>query len=279
MENVVRAITADGSAVAAVIDATDLVAEMAEMHRTSPVATVALGRLSIGAALMGAMLKNKTHTVTLRVDGGGPLGYLLAVASGTGDVKSYLQHPTDQTMGEVAHAVGSSGTLSVSKDVGADLPTTGQVALVSGEIGEDLTSYYATSEQTPTVCGLGVTVASDGTVLFAGGFLVQLLPFADEGCIAVLEKNLASLPPIAKMLGEKMTPEDICNRLLEGLQPEVLDRGDAQYRCDCSKERVSRAIQSLPQAERQEMADKGETIEVTCHFCNQVYHLDPCTPR
>lgn len=277
MGNVVRAITADGSAMAAVVDGTQLVEAMRLTHQTSNVATVALGRLSMGAALMGAMLKTETHTVTVRVDGGGPLGYLLAVAKGTGKVKSYLEHPEAEGVGEVGQAVGRQGTLSVSKEVGGDLPTTGQVSLVSGEIGEDLTHYYAVSEQIPTICGLGVTLTDEGAVMFAGGFLVQLLPFADEGCIAVLERNLSALPAMAEMLKAGQTPEDICRLLLADLDPEVLDRGEASYRCDCSLERVARAVQSLPQAERQEMADLGETIEVTCHFCNQRYQLDPLT--
>ncbi|MBQ1339377.1 MAG: Hsp33 family molecular chaperone HslO, partial [Ruminococcus sp.] len=228
MGRLYRAISADGSAFAEVLDAKDIVSEIERIHKTSAVVTAGLGRLSIAASLMGYMLKGESDTVTLRVDGGGPAGQLTAVADSWGNVKSCVNNPVveiplnAQGKLDVGGAVGSDGTLSVVKDLGLKEPYVGVIPLVSGEIAEDIASYYATSEQIPTVCSLGVLVNPDLTVRSAGGFLVQLLPFADEKCIDTIEKNVAAMKPVSALLDEGRTPEEIANMLLAGLEPNEL---------------------------------------------------------
>ena len=275
MGQVVRTISHDASVVATAIDATDIVAQAEQIHKTSAVVTAALGRLTTAASLMGMGLKGKEDSVTLRMNGGGPCGTLIAVADGTGNVKSYVQNPVveiplnKQGKLDVAGAVGKDGTLSVVKDMGLKEPYSGQIPIVSGEIAEDIASYFALSEQVPTVCGLGVLVNPDLTVKAAGGYLIQLLPFTDESVIDILEANVAKLPPVSKMLSDGITADRMAHMVLEGLDPDVLDSFNAQYRCDCSKERVERALISIGKTELEKMADEPQ--EVCCHFCNKKY--------
>ena len=275
----VRAISADGSVVACAIDATEIVGQIEQIHTTSAVVTAALGRLTAAASMIGAMLKEEKGSVTLRINGGGPVGALIAVSDSYGNVKSYaantiVELPLNQYGKlDVSGAVGKSGYLSVIKDVGLKEPATGTVEIVSGEIAEDITNYFAVSEQVPTVCGLGVLVNPDLTVKGAGGYLVQLLPFADESCIDILEQNLSKLPPVSQMYADGMAAEEVCMRLLDGLSPNVLDRFSPEYRCDCSRERVSRALISMGKEELTKMANEQEDTEVSCHFCNQKYHF------
>ena len=277
MAKVVRTISADASVTATAIDAKDIVGRIEQIHGTSAVVTAALGRLSIAASLMGMGLKGKNDSLTLRLNGDGPTGALIAVADGLGNVKSYVCNPIVELplnkygKLDVAGAVGKNGTLSVVKDLGLKEPYSGQVPIVSGEIAEDIASYFAISEQIPTVCGLGVLVNPDLTVKAAGGYLIQLLPFADEACIDVLEKNVNSLPSVTQMLTSGMTAEDIAMRVLEGLEPNILDEFDAEYRCDCSRERVERALISIGVKELNAMADEQETSQVCCHFCDKKY--------
>ena len=239
MGKLYRAISADGSAFASVIDAKDIVSEIEKIHKTSAVVTAGLGRLSIGASLMGYMLKGKDDNITLRIDADGLTGQLIAVADSMGNVKSCVNNPVveiplnAQGKLDVGGAVGHNGTLSVVKDLGLKEPYVGVVPLVSGEIAEDIASYYATSEQIPTVCSLGVLVNPDLTVKSAGGFLVQLLPFADEKCIDIIEKNVTKIRPVSAMLSDGITPEEIANMLLDGLEPEPLDEANPVYKCDC----------------------------------------------
>lgn len=273
----VRTISKDASVVASVIDAKAIVSEIERIHKPSAVVTAALGRLSIAASLIGSGLKGDNDSVTVRMDGGGPTGTLIAVADSRGNVKAYVNNPIVEIplnkFGklDVAGAVGSEGTLSVVKDLGLKEPYAGQVPIVSGEIAEDIASYFAVSEQIPTVCGLGVLVNPDLTVRAAGGYLIQLLPFADESCIDILEANVNKLPPVTAMLDSGMTSEDIAKRVLDGLEPEVLDSFEVSYRCDCSKERVERALISLGREELVKMAEEEEKIEVCCHFCDKKY--------
>lgn len=277
MTNLARAITADGSAIALALNATELVGEIEKIHATSAVTTAALGRLATGAGLMGAMLKGERDSLTLRMQGGGPAGTLIAVADSAGHVKAYIQNPVVEIplnpMGklDVAGAVGRDGTLSVVKDLGLKEPYSSQVPITSGEIAEDLTYYYAASEQTPTVCGLGVLVNPDLSVRSAGGFLVQLLPFADEACIGGIENNLKGFPPVSELFDTGMTPEQVCMRLLGGMEPNLLDESQVSYRCDCSRERVARALTSLGNHDLQELIEDERETEVECHFCNQTY--------
>lgn len=279
MGRIVRTISHDASVVAAAIDATDIVNRIEQIHKPSAVVTAALGRLTTAASLMGISLKGKEDSVTLRVNGGGPCGTLIAVADGLGNVKSYVENPVVEiplnAKGklDVAGAVGTAGTLSVIKDMGLKEPYSGQIPLVSGEIAEDIASYYALSEQIPTVCGLGVLVDTDLTVKAAGGFLVQLLPFADEKVIDILEKNVNSLPSVTQMLSNGITAEEMAKKVLEGLQPDILDDLKADFRCDCSKERVERALISIGKKELEEM--KGTEQEVCCHFCGKKYKFTP----
>ncbi len=279
MGKMVRAISEDGSVMACVLNATDIVGKMEQIHQTSAVVTAALGRLTIAGSLMGILLKNEKDSLTLRIDADGPTGSLLVVANSLGNVKSSVQNsivelPLNQYGKlDVSGAVGKQGTLSVIKDLGLKEPYIGQVPIVSGEIAEDITQYYVSSEQTPTVCGLGVLVNPDLTVRSAGGYLVQLLPFADESCIDRLEENLKDIPPVSSMFDQGMTPEEICNRLLNGLNPNLLDNFQTAYQCDCSKQKVEKALISLGREELKKIQQEEEQIELTCHFCEKRYHF------
>ena len=279
MSKIVRSISNDASVVVSAIDALDIVSRIEQIHCTSAVVTAALGRLSIAASLIGIGLKGSNDSVTVRMNGDGPAGALIAVPDSEGNVKSYVSNPIVEIplnkFGklDVAGAVGRNGTLSVIKDLGLKEPYVGQVPIVSGEIAEDIASYFAVSEQIPTVCGLGVLVNPDLTVKAAGGYLLQLLPFADENCIDKLEANVNSLPPVTVMLDSGMTAEDIAMKTLEGFDPNVLDSFDAGYKCDCSKERVERALISLGREELKKMSEEEENIEVCCHFCEKKYNF------
>lgn len=281
MGKLYRVISADGSAFAEVLDAKDIVSEIERIHRTSAVVTAALGRLTIGASLMGYMLKGKDDTLTLRVDADGQTGQLVAVSDSMGNVKSYVNNPVveiplnSQGKLDVGGAVGHNGTLSVVKDMGLKEPYVGVIPLVSGEIAEDIANYYATSEQIPTVCSLGVLVNPDLSVKSAGGFLVQLLPFADEKCIDIIERNLKNIRPVSAMLAEGVTPEEIANMLMDGLDPEPLDEAAPVYKCDCSRERTEGVLISLGKKELDSIADEGKDISISCHFCGKEYIFSP----
>ncbi len=280
MGELVRAISENGGIIALAIDSTDIVSQMERTHRTSAVVTAALGRLLTAASLMGSMLKAENDSITLRVNGGGPAGSLIAVTDYMGNVRGYVSQPIVELplnkFGklDVSGAVGREGTLSVVKDIGLKDPYVGQIPLVSGEIAEDITAYYATSEQTPTACGLGVLVDTDLTVISAGGYLLQLLPGVTDEEINQIEKNIQGMPPVSSMLRDKMTPEDICNRALEGFNPQVLDKMNCKYKCNCSRERVEKALLSLGKQELQAMIDENKTQSVNCHFCNKVYRFN-----
>ena len=275
-----RAISKDGSVVASALDSTDIVAKIESYHKPSAVVTAALGRLATAASLMGYGQKNEGDQLTLRVDGDGQIGSMVAVADSWGNVKccadNYIvEIPlNDKGKLDVGGAVGE-GTLSVIKDLGLKEPYVGTIPLVSGEIAEDIANYYVVSEQIPTVLSLGVLVAPDLTVQHAGGFLIQLLPFADEEVIPVLEKNIAEMPHFTEMLKNGMTAEDIVMKCLDGLEPNLLDEAQPEYFCDCSRERTSRILVSIGKQELQGLAESGEDIEVCCHFCDRKYVFTP----
>ena len=280
MGELVRTISENGGIIAIAIDSTDIVSQMERIHRTSAVVTAALGRLLTAASIMGSLLKAKDDSITLRLNGGGPAGSLIAVTDYMGNVRGYVSQPIVELplnkFGklDVAGAVGKEGTLSIVKDIGLKDPYVGQIPIVSGEIAEDITAYYATSEQIPTACGLGVLVNTDLTVISAGGYIIQLLPGTTEEEIAQIEKNIQSMPPVSSMLRDKMTPEDICNKALEGFNPQVLDRMNCKYKCNCSRERVEKAILSLGAHEIEAMIEENKTQEVNCHFCNKIYRFN-----
>lgn len=279
-DNLIRGISENGGVVFYGIDSTVIVREMERLHKTSAVTTAALGRLLTGAAMMGAMLKSRSDSLTLQINGGGPAGRLLAVADGDGHVKGYVQNPVVELPPRadghlnVGAAVGKDGTLDVIRDLGLREPYIGQVPLASGEIAEDLTNYFAISEQTPTVCALGVLVNADLSVQCAGGFILQLLPGATEAEIAHLEKNIAALPQVTAMLAEGKTPEDMMQLALAGFAPEVLDSDTVTYQCDCSEDRVRRMLRSLGRKEVERLREEDPHAEVDCQFCDKVYHID-----
>lgn len=279
MAKAVRTISNDGSVVATAIDATDIVAEIERIHKTSSVCTAALGRLATAASLIGLGLKSENDSVTVRVNGNGPAEFLIAVSDSFGNVKAYVGNPSVElplnSVGklDVGGAVGHEGTLSVVKDLGLKEPYIGQVPLVSGEIAEDIASYYALSEQVPTVCALGVLVNPDLTVKAAGGYLIQLLPFADESCIDTLENNVRHIKPVTALLEDGLSAENIAMKVLDGLEPEVLDSFNCAYKCDCSKERVAKALASISPADLRQMAEEDGKAEASCHFCGKKYNF------
>lgn len=278
MGRIVRTISADASVVCSAIDGRDIVSRIEEIHKTSAVCTAALGRLALGASLLGFGLKGEDDSLTVRLAGGGPAGTLIAVADSYGNVKAYIQNPVVEiplnSVGklDVRGAVGTDGTLSVIKDMGMGEPYSGQIPIVSGEIAEDITSYLATSEQVPSVCALGVLVNPDLTVAQAGGFLIQLLPFAPDEAIDQIEKNIKSMSSVTTLLSEGKSAEEIAMMALEGLEPNVLDDFEVNYRCDCTKERVERALISLGNDQLEELA-QDKVTEVKCHFCDKVYQF------
>ena len=280
LDRIIRCITSDGSVMVSAIDTTNIVRVAQEVHGTSAVATAALGRLLTAASMMGAMLKQKDATLTLRLNGGGPIGPVVAVADSQGNCRGYVGTPdVDLPLKsngklDVGGAVGTEGTLNVLRDYGTGEPYSGQIPLVSGEIAEDITEYYAISEQIPTVCALGVLEdKADHSVLLAGGFLIQLLPAADDAVIEKLEASVEKLEPMTTMLAKGMTLEEICKVALDGFEVEVLDEWPVNYCCNCSKERVVRAISLMAEKDLQDMIDDGKPAEVKCHFCNKAYVL------
>ena len=279
-DNLLRGISENGGIVFYGVDSTDIVREMERMHKTSAVTTAALGRLLTAAAMMGAMLKSSKDSLTLQIKGGGPAGRLMAVADGDGHIKGYVQNPVVELPPradghlDVGSAVGHDGTLDVIRDMGLREPYIGQVPLVSGEIAEDVTRYFAVSEQTPTVCALGVLVNEDLSVRCAGGFIVQLLPGALDSEIDQLEKNIAAMPSVTSMMEQGKTVRDMLDMALATFDPEVLDTSSVVYHCDCSEERVHRMLKSLGRSEVEKLRDEDPVAEVHCQFCDKTYRVD-----
>ena len=277
MGKLMRAIAHDGSVICTAIDSTDIAAECERIHQTSATVTAALGRLVTAASIMGSMLKNEEDSVTVRLAGDGPAGTLIAVSDSHGNPRGYVTNPVVEIplnrygKLDVAGAVGKNGTLTVIKDVGLPEPSTGSIPIVSGEIAEDVTSYYAISEQTPTVCALGVLVNPDLTVRAAGGYLVQLLPGAGDETADRLEANINGIAPVTQMIDGGMSPREIIERVLQGFDPEIMEETTVEYRCSCSKARVERALISIGREELQKLMEEQEETEVACHFCDKKY--------
>lgn len=277
MGKLIRCITSNGQVMATAVDTTDIVSRAENIHKTSAVVTAALGRLLTATSMMGNMLKGRDDSITLRISGGGPAGSLIAVSDANGDVRGYVTNPVvelplnEKGKLDVGGAVGKDGLLYVIKDLGLKEPYNGSVPIISGEIAEDVTAYYALSEQTPTVCALGVLVNPDLSVNVAGGYIIQLLPAAEEKTIELLEDGIKNIPSVTKMLGEGMSPEEIIRRALCNFEVEVLYEQEIEYKCNCSRERVEKALISMGEKELTDMAKEMETTEIKCHFCDRIY--------
>ena len=277
---IVIATAADHQLRAFAVTSRDIVEKAREIHNTSPVATAAIGRLLTAASMMGSMMKGEKDVLTLQIECGGPIGGITVTADSNADVKGYVNNPNvilppnAQGKLDVSGALGP-GFLNVIKDIGLREPYNGQTHLVSGEIAEDLTYYFAVSEQTPSSVGLGVLMNKDNTVRQAGGFIIQLMPDASEETISVLEKRLAKVSSVTAMLDSGKTPEDILQELLGDMELAVLDRMAVSFKCGCSKERFARGIASIKKSDIQEMIDAGENIETCCQFCNSKYVFTP----
>lgn len=279
MGRIIRAIDEWGAVRVTFADVTDVVSEAQKIHHTTPVATAALGRTLAMAAIMGAQLKSPDNSVTLMIKGDGPLGTILTVADGAGMVKGYVQNPAADVPNKpngklnVSAAVGK-GLLSVSKDLGMKEPYMGQVPLVTGEIAEDFTYYFAKSEQTPTAVALGVLVDCDYSAKCAGGFMVQMMPAALEEDVQRMEKNVSALDSVTQMMDSGMTPEEIVGKILDGFSFQFLDGAECGYRCDCSMDKIKRALISLGRKELEDIIEQDGKAELTCQFCPKVYSLD-----
>lgn len=277
---IVRATAANAQIRAFAANTKEMVEEARRIHNTSPVVTAALGRLLTGGAMMGAMQKGEEDLLTLQVSGDGPLKGMTVTADARGNVKGYaiepqvMLPPSKAGKLDVGGAVGK-GSLRVIKDMGLKEPYVGQTVLQTGEVAEDLTYYFATSEQVPSSVGLGVLMEKDNTVKQAGGFILQLMPFAEEEVIAKLEQNLSDFTSVTRVLDEGKTPEEMLGLLLSGLDLEITDTRPAAFCCNCSRERVERAIISIGRKEIREMIEEQKPISVNCHFCNREYSFSP----
>ena len=276
---VIRATAGDGQVRAFVATTKNMVEQARDLHKTTKVATAALGRTLTATSMMGLMMKNDGDKITVIIKGGGPIGSILATANSKGIVKGYVDNPNvvveDYENGKlnVAAAVGSEGTVRVTKDLGLREPYNGSYPIVSGEIAQDLTYYFALSEQTPSVVALGV-LTKEEEVEYAGGFIVQLMPDAVEETIAKLESNVSNLDSITNMLRDGNGPEDILNIVLDGLNPQILDKCDVGFECECSKERVEGVLISIGPHQLAEIIEEDKKAEIGCQFCNSKYVFD-----
>lgn len=273
---IIRATAANDQIRAFAAVTTQMVETAREHHNTSPVATAALGRLLTAGAMMGAMMKGEKDVLTLQIKAGGPLQGITVTADSQGNVKGYVGNPdvcipaNSKGKLDVAGAVGP-GFLNVIKDMGLKEPYSGQVMLQTCEIAEDLTYYFATSEQVPSAVGLGVLMNKNNTVRQAGGFIVQLMPFAEEEVISRLEQNVQKINSVTSLLEEGHTPESLLEKVLEGFDMQINEKTDTRFHCNCTRERVEKALISIGRKELNEMIREGKPIEMNCHFCNTNY--------
>ena len=279
MDKLVRAITKDGSVKAVAAVTKDLTEQVRNIHKTLPVATAALGRTLAAASMMGNALKEENASLTLQIKGGGPLGPVLAGSDDLGNVRGYVQNPQvnvplrEDGKLDVGRAVGADGTLTVIKDIGLKEPYIGSVGLLGGEIAEDLAAYFVESEQIPTACALGVLVGLDQSVTAAGGYLIQLLPGASEEMIAKIEAGVRGVSSVSHALARGMDGEGLLRAVLKDFDLEVLEKHPVEYRCYCSRDRVSRALISMGKKDLSELIEEQGRAELTCQFCDQVYQF------
>lgn len=280
MDKIIRAISADGFIKISAVSTKELTEKARQIHKTLPVATAALGRTLAAASMLGSSLKDEGTSVTIRINGGGPLGSILAVSDYSGNVRGYLQNPavdlplrTDGKL-DVGGAVGKNGTLTVTRDLNLKEPYVGSTELVSGEIAEDLAAYLAESDQIGAATSLGVLVDTDQSVIAAGGYIVELLPGAPDGLAELLEKNIADTGAVTGFL-KNDDIEELVNRVMRGSEPKVLDSYPVEYRCYCSRGRVLSALASLGNSELEDIEKEGRDIEVTCQFCDALYSFHP----
>ncbi|MBQ3378828.1 MAG: Hsp33 family molecular chaperone HslO [Clostridia bacterium] len=272
----IRAITSELSVRAFAIEGKDIVEHARKVHGLSVLSTVALGRALLGASMMGCLLKTETDSLTMQVRGDGPLGSIIAVSDYLGNVRGYVDNPSLELPPasngkiDVGGAVGN-GDLIIIKDLSMKEPYIGRIRLQTGEIAEDITHYFAKSEQVPTVCALGVLIGEDLSVKAAGGFMIQLLPYTEDKIIDLIEKNIAKLPPVTALLSQGYTPKMILQRALEGLETEVLQMDSIDFVCKCSKERMSKALISLGKKELSDIIREQGDAQLVCHFCNKHY--------
>ena len=278
---IIRAVTSDGFVKAMAIRSTALVERARTIHKTTPTATAALGRLLTACSMMGNLQKVENGALTLQVKGGGPLGTLLATSDAEGNVRGYVHNPSitllEKYAGklDVGAAVGTDGTLTVIRDLQMKEPYIGSVALVSGEIADDVTAYFAQSEQTQTACALGVLVNTDQSVRVAGGYLIQLLPGAPEDVIMKIETGIACAGAVTPMLEAGLTPEEILRKVLCEFELEFFEETSVEYRCYCSRDRVSVTLITIGRKDLQEIVEEGKPITVECQFCDRVYTFTP----
>ncbi len=277
-DEIVRAMTADGYVKAVAVTGRDLVERARNIHTLLPMATAALGRALLGASMMGDMLKEQKGSLTLQIKGGGPLGTVLAVSDYEGNVRGYVQNPHVELMEkhqgklDVGAAVGSTGTLTVIKDIGLKEPYVGSIGLFSGEIADDLAMYFVESEQIPTACALGVLVGTDQSVTSAGGYLIQLLPGASDDIIDKIEAGVHRVGSVSHALEGGLDGEGLLRAVLSDFQLEVLEKHPVEYRCYCSRDRVTRALISMGREELSSLIRDQGQADLTCQFCDKVYH-------
>lgn len=272
----IRAIAAGGQVRAFAADTRETVEYARAAHNTSPVVTAGLGRLLTAGSMMGSMMKGERDVLTLKAEGSGPVGHYLVTADSHGNVKGYAANPDVILPANAAGKLDVAGSLGVGlltviKDLGLKEPYTGTCELITGEIADDITYYFATSEQTPSSVGLGVLMTKENTVNVAGGFIIQIMPDATEETISAVEEKITSITSVTGMLEKGMTPEDILQYILGDLKLEILDKTEVAFVCDCSKEKVSKALAAINKEDLQGIIDDGEDIEIKCHFCNKTY--------
>lgn len=277
-DEIVRAMTADGYVKAVAVTGRDLVERARNIHTLLPMATAALGRALLGASMMGDMLKEQKGSLTLQIKGGGPLGTVLAVSDYEGNVRGYVQNPHVELMEkhqgklDVGAAVGSTGTLTVIRDIGLKEPYVGSIGLFSGEIADDLAMYFVESEQIPTACALGVLVGTDQSVTSAGGYLIQLLPGASDDIIDKIEAGVHRVGSVSHALEGGLDGEGLLRAVLSDFQLEILEKHPVEYRCYCSRDRVTRALISMGREELSSLIRDQGQADLTCQFCDKVYH-------
>ena len=259
---------------------TKMVEEARKIHDCSPVSIAALGRMMTAGSMMGIMLKSDIDTMTVQINGKGPAGSIVVISNNTGNVRGYITNPNVELMQredgklDVGSAVGVDGLLTVIKDLGMKEPYVGQIPIISGEIGDDISSYFATSEQTPSAVGLGVLVEVDGHVAASGGFIIQLMPEADEAAILKLEDRLGKIKSVTDMISSGLDAEGMIKDILGDIEYKVYEEQTVEYRCNCSKERLERALISIGKQELEELIQEQGNAELVCHFCNSKYHFE-----